>query len=771
MFSMLNFYPKMMGYSGGGGGGGGSGGGGGGAGSGGAGGSTGGGTGGAAVGTGVGGLKTNNICGEGGRNAYNGSVFFEGEQSYLALASGAVPSFGTGDFTIEFWINQGVNASNYTVLFALTSSTPSDRLEVAIHSSTIQVYTDTGTWRDTGYAPVSGVYEHIVFQRDSSGNTLKMYANGVEKWSVSNTRDYDEAWTTQIGSYASSSYGYFEGYISNFRICIGHTVYSSNNFTPPTSPLTAHFTNSSDRTVLLCCQNSDNPLEENSVSISGESIPQTIIGYGRFPSEPYDANGEGPELVTSTGVWTLEKGGGGATDFSVTNNGQTLTGTTVTSGYIRAIFTGLNASSRYRVKATVVAGSNNNIGIQDEHGYQVATDGTAGTALQVGPTYVFEFSGTTTVRITGSAWNVQYIFDDVSIKQIPSPDAPKVIPPFGTDNGVTFDGAIAMNSSAYMYFPTGRTEERGRGRAIFGGGQSTSYTSAIHVFNIQSQGNTVEVGQLSQSNWGLGACGSSTRGLFGGGRTAPGGSGNYLNTIEFVTIANAGNSSDFGDLTRAASYINALGNETRGIWGGGYNVDTKPATNVGSNTIDYVTIASTGNAADFGDLVRQSGSSDTTFSKFTTASSTRGLFAGGYGAPSGQIDEITYITIATTGNTTYFGDLTATNAFGGSGASSSTRGIVTVGGSPGPHNRIEFVTIASTGNATDFGDLSLARRYAQGVSNKTRAVFITGYTGADTNFIDFVNIATTGNATDFGDRDREDNYGNGATSDSHGGLS
>ena len=94
-----------------------------------------------------------------------------------------------------------------------------------------------------------------------------------------------------------------------------------------------------------------------------------------------------------------------------------------------------------------------------------------------------------------------------------------------------------------------------------------------------------------------------------------------------------------------------------------------------------------------------------------------------------------------------------------------------MGGTPGPHNRIEFVTIASTGNATDFGDLTLARRYAQGVSNKTRAVFITGYTGSDTNLIDFVNIATTGNATDFGDRDREDNYGNGATSDSHGGLS
>ena len=103
-------------------------------------------------------LRTNNLSGEGGRNAYRGSVFFNGEEDhYLTLASGALISgtgFGTNDFTVEFWINQGVNASNYTILFAYTSSTAVDRFEVAMHSSTIQVYTDTGSWRDTGYAPV-----------------------------------------------------------------------------------------------------------------------------------------------------------------------------------------------------------------------------------------------------------------------------------------------------------------------------------------------------------------------------------------------------------------------------------------------------------------------------------------------------------------------------------------------------------------------------------------------------------------------------------------
>ena len=127
-------------------------------------------------------LKTNKLAGPGGTTAIDGSVFFDG-RSYLALAEGALISgygFGVDDFTLEFWIKQGVNSGNYVGLFAATSSTAADRFEVAIHSSTIQVYTDTGAWRDTSYAPVSGQWEHIAFVRNYSGNTLKMYANGVE---------------------------------------------------------------------------------------------------------------------------------------------------------------------------------------------------------------------------------------------------------------------------------------------------------------------------------------------------------------------------------------------------------------------------------------------------------------------------------------------------------------------------------------------------------------------------------------------------------------
>ena len=787
---MLNFYPKMMGYSGGGGGGGGSGGGGGGGGAGGgAGGSAGGGTGGAAVGTGVGGLKTNNICGEGGRNAINGSVFFSRETAdYLQVGSAGDHNYlhdGTEDYSVEFWIFPTQSNDRQTV-FSTGGNSDSTGFACRIMedgasggSNGTKVLCQFSRGADGNYLGFLGgtvdinSWSHVALQFTTSNKQLKIYVNGQ----LTNSSDLDGTANGTFGSgnFSSSNstyaftigrepYGntlYLDGgFISNLRICRGHIIYSSN-FTPPTSPLTAHFSNSTDKTTILCCQNSDNPLEENSVSISGESIPQTITGYGRFPSEPYDANGEGPELVTSTGVWTLEKGGGGATDFSVTNNGQTLTGTTVTSGYIRANFTGLNAGSRYRVKATVVAGSNNNIGIQDEHGYQPATDGTAGTALQVGPTYVFEFGGTTTVRITGSAWNVQYIFDDVSIKQIPSPDAPKINPPFGTDDGVTFDGAIAMNSSAYMYFPTGRTEERGGSRGILAGGFTPSEVKTIDFFNLQSTGNALAFGNLTDTFGYVSGYASRTRAVFSCNYNDPA----ILNTLEFITIVTQGNSIDFGDRTVTAYENAALSNETRGLVGGGYDGSGSGAPN-NTETIDFNTIASLGNSTDFGDLtLGRRGLCG-------LASPTRGVFAAGYQQPSTstKTNVIDFVTIASAGNASNFGDLVS-QRWGVSPASSTTRGVFAGGTNPSDTDSMEFITIASTGDTTDFGDLTQNSGRGAGTSDSIRGVFKIGYTpSTGQNTLEFVTIATTGNAADFGDSISKV-HSAGMTSNAHGGLS
>jgi len=83
-------------------------------------------------------------------------------------------------------------------------------------------------------------------------------------------------------------------------------------------------------------------------------------------------------------------------------------------------------------------------------------------------------------------------------------------------------------------------------------------------------------------------------------------------------------------------------------------------------------------------------------------------------------------------------------------------------------NDIEYITIASAGNATDFGDLTVARRIGQAMSNATRAIAFGGNAGAQS--MDYVTIATTGNATSFGTLTAYYGTDSAACSNSHGGL-
>jgi hypothetical protein len=70
------------------------------------------------------------------------------------------------------------------------------------------------------------------------------------------------------------------------------------------------------------------------------------------------------------------------------------------------------------------------------------------------------------------------------------------------------------------------------------------------------------------------------------------------NVIDFVTISSTGNASDFGDLTVARGIMGCLSSSTRGFCG-----SADPSTQY----IDYITIATTGNAVDFGDLNKLQG--------------------------------------------------------------------------------------------------------------------------------------------------------------------
>ena len=327
-----------------------------------------------------------------------------------------------------------------------------------------------------------------------------------------------------------------------------------------------------------------------------------------------------------------------------------------------------------------------------------------------------------------------------------------------TDTGVVFDGFTVLATSTYMVPPGGNTRERNRGRGLITGGATGSPSTnvtLIKYFDIASGGITDDFGNLTAARRGIGSFASSTRACAGGGFVAPTSpTHTVLNTIDFVTIANTANATDFGDMQQTGYSYATSSNQTRGLFAGGY----RPNNSAVVNTIDLITIATTGNASNFGDLTRTARSFN------GAASTTRGVFFGG--APSTQ-DTIDFVTFSTTGDATDFGNLTVGRDII-AGSSSNIRAVMGGGRTPSNSNIIDYITIASTGDATDFGDLIAANYYYAATGNSTRAVWASD---GSTNVMEFVTIATTGNASDFGDQNGTPQHLAGVTSDSHGGLS
>ena len=174
---------------------------------------------------------------------------------------------------------------------------------------------------------------------------------------------------------------------------------------------------------------------------------------------------------------------------------------------------------------------------------------------------------------------------------------PVVIPKVGVDAGNTFGGSIQQSSQGYMYFPTGGTNERGGSRGILAGGFTPSEVKTIDFFNLQSTGNALAFGDLTDTRGQLGGgVSDGVRGVVAGGYGSP----LHKKGIDYMTIASTGNAIRFGDLLVSAGRGEQAGatcNRVRGLFCGG---SVSPGTQ--TNNIEFITMTSTGNGQDFGDL-------------------------------------------------------------------------------------------------------------------------------------------------------------------------
>ena len=301
---------------------------------------------------------------------------------------------------------------------------------------------------------------------------------------------------------------------------------------------------------------------------------------------------------------------------------------------------------------------------------------------------------------------------------------------------------------------TSPEQQTGGTRGLIFGGEGSNPRNTIQFFNLDTTGNAIDFGDMNDERTEGMACASRVRafaigGFLGGQPT------NYTNTIDMVTIASTGNATNFSDSAYQKGQGASCASATRGVTAGGvYNGVTQ-------NTIDFFTMSSTANGLDFGDI------SITSRGVAACSSPTRGIFFLGDNAGSTKVNTIEFVTISTTGNSSDFGDSTTTARYS-SGCSNAVRGLKFGGNDGSATSTIDFITIATLGNAKDFGDLLAATSDfgPTGFSSPTRGV-VAGGGGITT--IQYVKIMTTGNSKDFGDLTSGNQYGAGA-SNGHGGL-
>ena len=335
-------------------------------------------------------------------------------------------------------------------------------------------------------------------------------------------------------------------------------------------------------------------------------------------------------------------------------------------------------------------------------------------------------------------------------------------------------GAIRLNTDSQKleffaqdrWYEMATEQASGLGTRGFRVSGTGAGATLIETFNITTLGNSIDAGiDLSTSRGAFGCSASRTRAIIAGGN-APGVS--RSNDIQYFEMAALSNTIDFGDLTDNFSESGAHSNNVRFLITG--------ASSNANNVINFLTVASTGSAQDFGDAT------GTMSSVAGCGSPTRAIWGTNISgsSPYAPLANIEFVTIASTGDSADFGDLTVARYSGGAG-SNNTRGLFFMGNAGSPANQvntIDFVTIASTGNAQDFGDSTMndtggATQGAGVCASPNRIVFFGGYRtgGTDrTTEMQYVNPTTKGNSTRFGDLDTSQNSDGNGLSSSHGGL-
>ena len=227
-------------------------------------------------------------------NTSSHSVLFDVSRlSYLQYPHSTAYNIGTAGtmWTAECWVRPEGNYTQYNTIFTKRvtgSGTTAYQGFLRIGSGVISFY--NGTEYNSTYILTPNVWSHCAWVYN--GSVLNIYVNGVSVYTITISLGADNTEPLLIG--AARGYSeYFSGYISNFRMVKGVSVYTGT-FTPPNAPLQttqSAGTNISPistgtYTVLLSCQSSgftDRSVYNTGTTVSGTPTISFVNPFGFTP--------------------------------------------------------------------------------------------------------------------------------------------------------------------------------------------------------------------------------------------------------------------------------------------------------------------------------------------------------------------------------------------------------------------------------------------------------------------------------------------------------
>jgi hypothetical protein len=245
------------------------------------------------------------------------SNYFDGS-SYLTEPNAAWMNLGTGNFTIECWV-QFSSSVGTTQMFVSNNYNAGNgaggwAFLYRADNTTLKFTCNSNVSYEKTWSPSVGVIYHVAVCR--SGTDLRLFVDGVQVGTTSTSSDNisGASSTLVVGSNESNPLP-ITGYLSNLRI-VTSALYTAN-FTPSTSPLTVV-----SETQILTCQSNrfiDNSVNNATITTSGSPSVQPFSPFE--PTAAYSAatnggsyygDGSGDYLLNTTNGLNVNSG----TDFT-----------------------------------------------------------------------------------------------------------------------------------------------------------------------------------------------------------------------------------------------------------------------------------------------------------------------------------------------------------------------------------------------------------------------------------------------------------------------